>query len=59
MFIIPCMDEIQNLIIAYNDEELERPELERHLVFPKERITVPVYSDGRVRNRIQERKKDL
>ena len=50
MFIIPCMDEIQNLIIAYNDEELER-----HLVVPKERITVPVYSDGRVRNRIQER----
>ena len=43
------LDEIQNLIIADNEEELEK-----HLTVPKERIAVLVDAAGKVRNRIQE-----
>lgn len=43
------LDEIQNLIIADNEEDLER-----HLVVPKERIAVLVDAAGKARNRIQE-----
>ena len=43
------LDEIQNLIIADNEEELER-----HLSVPIERIAVLVDAAGKVRNRIQE-----
>ena len=43
------LDEIQNLIIADNEEELER-----HLSVPKERIAILVDAAGKVRNRIQE-----
>ena len=43
------LDEIQNLIIADNEEELEK-----HLTVPKERIAALVDAAGKVRNRIQE-----
>ena len=43
------LEEIQNLIIADNEEELEK-----HLTVPKERIATLVDAAGRVRNRIQE-----
>ena len=43
------LDEIQNLIIADNEEELEK-----HLTVPKERIAILVDAAGKVRNRIQE-----
>lgn len=43
------LDEIQNLIIADNEEELEK-----HLTVPKERIATLVDAAGKVRNRIQE-----
>lgn len=43
------LDEIQNLIIADNEEELEK-----YLTVPKERIAVLVDAAGKVRNRIQE-----
>ena len=43
------LDEIQNLIIADNEEELEK-----HLTVPKDRIAALVDAAGKVRNRIQE-----
>ena len=43
------LDEIQNLIIADNEEELEKL-----LTVPKERIAILVDAAGKVRNRIQE-----
>jgi len=43
------LDEIQNLIIAENEEELEK-----YLTVPKEKIAALVDAAGKVRNRIQE-----
>ena len=43
------LDEIQNLIIADNEEELEK-----YLTVPKERIAALVDAAGKARNRIQE-----
>lgn len=43
------LDEIQNLIIADNEEDLEQ-----HLALPKDKITALVDAAGKVRNRIQE-----
>lgn len=43
------LDEIENLVIADNEDELEK-----HLIIPKERIAYLVDEAGKVRNRIQE-----